>query len=183
MAVKTKSREAGSFAVSAARREAFRILLEVESGQGHADDLLRGAKVSALAPADRNLATTLVLGTLRWQIRLDAQIQPLLTRPKARLDAEIRIALRLGVFQLLYLDRIPAHAAIGESVALAKSAGHTFAAGMVNAVLRKDGLRLKLPRRRRTLYGWWSVGRRLMARTGRVRLRGMGRCSRFWRCG
>jgi len=137
MAVKTKSREAGSFAVSAARREAFRILLEVESGQGHADDLLRGAKVSALAPADRNLATTLVLGTLRWQIRLDAQIQPLLTRPKARLDAEIRIALRLGVFQLLYLDRIPAHAAIGESVALAKSAGHTFAAGMVNAVLRK----------------------------------------------
>ena len=49
---------------------------------------------------------------------------------------EVLIALRLGAFQLRFLDRIPAHAAIDESVELAKQSGHRFAAGMVNAVLR-----------------------------------------------
>jgi len=123
--------------VSPARREAFAILLGLEKGSAHADDLLRGARVSKLSPQDRNLATSLVMGALRWQIQLDALVRPLLARPNARIDSEIRIALRLGAYQLLYLDRIPAHAAIGESVALAKLAGHKFASGMVNAVLRK----------------------------------------------
>jgi 16S rRNA (cytosine967-C5)-methyltransferase len=123
--------------VSAARREAFRILLAVEGGQPHSDDLLRGKAVSALSAADRNLATTLVLGVLRWQIWLDGVIRPLLKRPNAKLDAEVLIALRLGAFQLLFLDRIPAHAAIDESVELAKQAGQRFASGMVNAVLRR----------------------------------------------
>jgi len=123
--------------ISLARKAAFGILLNVERGAGHSDDLLRGAAVDALAPADRNLVTALVLGTLRWQIALDERIRPWLKRPAAKLDPEILIALRLGAFQLLHLDRIPAHAAIGESVELAKKAGHRFAAGMVNAVLRK----------------------------------------------
>jgi len=109
----------------------------MERGDSHADDLLRGKRVDALLPADRNLATALVLGVLRWQIRLDEQIRPLLKHPNAKLDAEVRIALRMGAFQLLHLDRIPAHAAIDESVELAKRAGHRFASGMVNAVLRK----------------------------------------------
>ncbi len=124
-------------AISPARKAAFEILLAVERGRGHSDDLLRGKAVSRLAPQDRNLATTLVLGTLRWQLALDARIRPLLKRPNAKLDAEVLIALRLGAFQLLHLDRIPAHAAIGESVELALGAGHRFASGMVNAVLRK----------------------------------------------
>jgi 16S rRNA (cytosine967-C5)-methyltransferase len=81
----------------------------------------------------------LVLGVLRWQIQLDHQLQTLLKRPNAKLDREILIALRLGAFQLLHLDRIPARAAIDESVELAKQAGHKFASGMVNAVLRKLG--------------------------------------------
>ncbi len=131
------SAKAASHAVSPARREAFVILLELEKSDAHADTLLRSPRIDALSSQDRHLATTLVMGTLRWQIRLDALIRPLLSKPNARLDAEIRIALRLGAFQLLYLDRIPAHAAIGESVALAKLAGHKFASGMVNAVLRK----------------------------------------------
>jgi 16S rRNA (cytosine967-C5)-methyltransferase len=128
---------AKSSTVSPARREAFAILLEVERGHSHADDLLRSHRVSALSAQDRNLCTTLVMGTSRWQIRLDAAIRPLLAKPNARLDPEIQIALRLGAFQLHHLDRIPAHAAIDESVALAKHAGHKFASGMVNAVLRK----------------------------------------------
>lgn len=123
--------------ISAARREAFRILLSVERTQSHSDAMLRGKAVSALSAADRNLATTLVLGVLRWQIFLDRTFRPLLKRPNAKLDSEILIALRMGAFQLLFLDRIPAHAAITESVELAKQAGQRFASGMVNAVLRK----------------------------------------------
>jgi 16S rRNA (cytosine967-C5)-methyltransferase len=123
--------------ISAARKAAFHILLSVERGQSHSDDLLRGKAVNALSPADRNLATALVLGVLRWQILLDQQIHPLLARPNAKLDAEIRVALRLGAFQLLRMNRIPARAAIDESVELAKQAGHRFASAMVNAVLRK----------------------------------------------
>ncbi len=125
-------------AISPARKAAFGILLAVEkNGKIHSDDLLRGKKVSALSPPDRNLATTLVLGVLRSKIRLDEQLKRFLKRPGGKLEYEVRIALRLGAFQLLYLDRIPAHAAIDESVELTKQSGHRFAAGMVNAVLRK----------------------------------------------
>src|SRR5208283_4867614 len=125
--------------ISPARKAAFDILMAIERGQSHSDDLLRGKAVNALSEPDRNLATALVLGVLRWQIRLDHQLQALLQRPHAKLDPEIRIALRLGAFQLLHMDRIPARAAIDESVELAKQAGHRFASGMVNAVLRKLG--------------------------------------------
>jgi len=126
-------------AISAARKQAFQILMAVERGHSHSDDLLRGKAVNALSAPDRNLTTTLVLGVLRWQIQLDHQLQALLKRPNAKLDPEILIALRLGAFQLLHLDRIPARAAIDESVELAKQARHKFASGMVNAVLRKLG--------------------------------------------
>ncbi len=81
--------------------------------------------------------TTLVLGTLRWQMKLDAYVRALLARPGVRLPAPVESALRLGAYQILYLDRIPDYAAIGESVELVKQAGETHAARMVNAVLRK----------------------------------------------
>jgi 16S rRNA (cytosine967-C5)-methyltransferase len=123
--------------ISPARRAAFRILMAVERGSPHADDLLRGSAVNTLSLADRNLATTLVLGVLRWQQALDDRLKSFLARPGAKLDREVLIALRLGAFQLLYLDRVPAHAAIGESVELVKQTGHQFASRMVNAVLRK----------------------------------------------
>ena len=113
------------------------MLLAVERGPSHSDDLLRGQAVNALSPSDRHLATALVLGVLRWQIQLDHATRAFLDRPNAKLDAEIRIALRMGAFQILHMDRIPARAAIDESVGLAKQAGHRFASGMVNAVLRK----------------------------------------------
>jgi len=113
------------------------ILRKVARGEAHSDDLLRGARVSALSAQDRHLCTALVLGVLRWQIYLDARVRPLLARPGTRLEDAVAIALRLGAFQLWFLDRVPAHAAIGESVALVKAAGHRFASGMVNAVLRK----------------------------------------------
>lgn len=123
--------------VSAARKHAYQILMAVEGGQAHADALLRARGVSALAAEDRNLTTALVLGVLRWQLLLDEAVRGLLARPNAKLDAEVRIALRMGALQLMRMDRIPARAAIDESVELVKQAGHRFASGMVNAVLRK----------------------------------------------
>lgn len=123
--------------VTPSRRAAFQILMNLERGQSHSDDLLRSKAIDALSTPDRNLATTLVQGVLRWQIQLDAYIGPYLKRPNAKLDPEVRIALRLGAFQLLHLDRVPAHAAIDESVELTRQSGHRFASGMVNAILRK----------------------------------------------
>jgi 16S rRNA (cytosine967-C5)-methyltransferase len=123
--------------VSAARKAAFTILLAVERGTAHSDDLLRGAAISALSAPDRRLTTALVLGVLRWQILLDKRLRTFLARPGARLDPEVLIPLRLAAFQLLHLDRIPARAAIDESVELTRQAGHRFASRMVNAVLRK----------------------------------------------
>lgn len=124
-------------AISPARKTAFDILTTLEQGHAHSDAMLRTNRVNEQSAADRNLITALVLGVLRWQTLLDARIQELLNKPNAKLDTEVRIALRLGAFQLLYLDRVPAHAAIDESVELTKQAGHSFAARMVNAVLRK----------------------------------------------
>jgi 16S rRNA (cytosine967-C5)-methyltransferase len=124
-------------AISPARKAAFEVLLAVERGSGHSDDLLRSKAVDALSPADRHLATTLVLGVLRWQTRLDERLKLLIAKPKSKLDPEVSVALRMGAFQLQFLDRVPAHAAIDESVELTKQSGHRFASGLVNAVLRK----------------------------------------------
>ncbi len=111
--------------------------MAVERGKAHSDDLLRSKAIDSLSLADRHLATTLVLGVLRWQICLDEQLKLLIRKPGAKLDPEVSLALRMGAFQLQFLDRVPAHAAIDESVELTKQSGHRFASGMVNAVLRK----------------------------------------------
>lgn len=121
---------------SQARVAAFEILERVTVTDAHSDDLLHSSRLSDLSQADRNLTTALVLGVLRWQIALDALIKPLLARPDAELAVPVATALRLGAFQLRYLDRIPAHAALSESVELVRAAGHGHATGMVNAVLR-----------------------------------------------
>lgn len=123
--------------LSPARRVAFEILLLVGQGTAHSDELLHGPRTQDLSEADRNLATALVMGVLRWQIALDARLRVLLDRPDQRLAEPVALALRMGAFQLLHLDRIPAHAALSESVELCRAAGEPHAAGMVNAVLRK----------------------------------------------
>jgi 16S rRNA (cytosine967-C5)-methyltransferase len=122
-------------AVSAAREISFRILTKVDAG-GYASDLLRH-ETAALDSRDAALAETLVFGCLRYQSQLDFLIAYFAGRPQPKLDLAVRIALRLGIFQLRYLDRVPAHAAVAESVELVKSAHKRSAAGFVNAVLRK----------------------------------------------
>ena len=111
--------------------------MQVETSSAHSDDLLHGMALQKLSQADRNLATALVMGVLRWQIALDAELAKLLDRPDQPLPEEIRIALRMGAFQLRHMDRIPPHAALSESVELVRAAGHPKAAGLVNAILRK----------------------------------------------
>jgi len=106
------------------------------TSEAHSDGLLRSADVDALAERDRHLTTTLVLGTLRWQLALDARIQPLV-HARAELSPAVATALRMGAYQLLHLDRVPAHAVIHDSVELVKRGQERAAAGLVNAVLRR----------------------------------------------
>ncbi len=133
----TASAEVALTRIAPARLAAFEILKLVGDGKGHSDELLHSARMEALSPEDRHLTTALVMGVLRWQIALDARVRGLLQRPEQRLAEPVAIALRLGAFQLLHLDRVPAHAALGESVELCRAAGEPHATGMVNAVLRK----------------------------------------------
>ncbi|MDQ6678995.1 MAG: hypothetical protein M3Z09_17060, partial [Acidobacteriota bacterium] len=121
--------------ISPARELAFRILLEVQRG-GFASDLLATGAI-ALDSRDAGLAASITLGTLRYQAQIDFLIAQLAGRNVAKLDPEVRAALQMGAFQLHYLDRIPAHAAVGESVELVKQAKKRSAAGFVNAILRK----------------------------------------------
>ena len=125
------------YRISPAREASFAILQRIDEGKGHSDDLLHSMRVNALSAEDRNLTHALVMGTLRWQISLDAVVHPMLQHRDQQLQREIAIALRLGAFQLLHMDRIPAHAAIFESVELARANGAAHAAGMVNAILRR----------------------------------------------
>jgi len=133
----TASAEEAMAKISPARLAAFEILKLVGEGKGHSDELLHSARMEALSPEDRHLTTALVMGVLRWQIALDARVRSYLQRPEQRLAEPVAIALRIGAFQLLHLDRIPAHAALSESVELCRAAGEPHATGMVNAVLRK----------------------------------------------
>ena len=119
------------------REIAYDILLEVESG-GYASDLLL-ARGAALDSRDAGLASAIVMGVLRYRAQIDFLIEQLAGRPARKLDAEVVAALRMGVFQLRYLDRVPAHAAVDASVELVKRARKRSAAGLVNAVLRKVG--------------------------------------------
>ena len=93
--------------------------------------------IETVKTEDAGLATELALGVLRWQRLLDFVIDRYLKKPANTADVEVRIALRLGVYQLLFLDRVPARAAVHESVELVKRARKRSAATLVNAVLRK----------------------------------------------
>jgi 16S rRNA (cytosine967-C5)-methyltransferase len=119
------------------REIAAQILCKVDVQKSYADLLLDGALRSrSLNDPDRALLTELVYGTLRWRGKIDALLTPHLSRPLEKADPLVRNLLRLAVYQLSFLDHIPAYAAVNEAVALAKSRGGAKAAGFANAVLR-----------------------------------------------
>ena len=124
-------------AISPARSAAFEILLRVDREHSYASELLHSAPLTLLSSRDHGLATELVMGVLRWQSLLDQRLAAASSQKIERLDNPVLIALRLGIYQLQFLSRVPAHAAIFESVELVKAARKRSAASFVNAVLRK----------------------------------------------
>jgi 16S rRNA (cytosine967-C5)-methyltransferase len=124
-------------AVSPARAVAYAVLRRVFEQEAWADRALHGeARRAGLDARDRALATQLAYGAVQRVTTLDHVIATLAKRPVAKLQPPLLAALRLGVFQLAFLDGVAAHAAVGESVELAK-ADAPRGAGLVNAVLRR----------------------------------------------
>ena len=118
------------------RQIAAEILHRVESQKAYADLLLdHHLRSDNLVDADRGLLTELTYGTLRWRGKIDGKLAPLLKRSLADTDPFIRNLLRITLYQLLFLDKIPAYAAVNEAVEIAK-ASKPRSAGFVNGVLR-----------------------------------------------
>jgi len=132
----------GKLSISPARRAAFDILRRVEAEHAYASVLIAQLPASNLSREDRSLAQEITLGVLRRQKSLDYFIERYSHRNAARLDLPVLIALRIGLYQLRYLNRIPERAAVNESVNLVKLAQARSAAPMVNAVLRNAARRL-----------------------------------------
>jgi 16S rRNA (cytosine967-C5)-methyltransferase len=121
---------------SPARRAAFEILRRVELEDAYAATLLVGLD-EQLRGDDRALCHELVLGVLRRRLWLDNTLQHFASRRVENLDLAVRIALRIGLYQLRFLTRIPPSAAVNESVNLVRAARVKSAGGFVNAVLRR----------------------------------------------
>ncbi len=118
------------------RQIAARVLSQRLNSGEFTENLLDTALANArLTPVDRGLCHELVCGVVRWQATLDCLIARK-TDPSRELRPALRNLLRLGLYQIFFLDRIPPHAAVHETVELAKSAGYHSQAGMINAVLR-----------------------------------------------
>jgi 16S rRNA (cytosine967-C5)-methyltransferase len=117
------------------RRAALKILEVVRWGKPFDSALQEG--IATLPDADRRLAHELAAGVLRQRTVLDQQLAPLIPRGWGSVSAPLQDILRLGAYQLTALERVPSHAAVDTSVALAKSIGGDRAGGFVNAVLRR----------------------------------------------
>lgn len=122
--------------VSPARSAAFVILRRVEEESAYASVLL-AAGDDGMRAEDRSLCYELVMGCLRWQLWLDSLIEHYAGRNAASLDVPVRLALRLGLYQLRFLTRVPASAIVNESVNLAYASRVASAAGFINAILRR----------------------------------------------
>ncbi len=121
----------------AARKAALEILFRVNHKGAYADALL-GSRLPEFELNDRRLITMMVLGTIAWRGQLDFEIERLALRPLAKIDAAVLEILRLALFQLRHLDRVPQHAAVDTAVTIANSERRTRdASGFINAVLRK----------------------------------------------
>jgi 16S rRNA (cytosine967-C5)-methyltransferase len=121
---------------SPARSAAFRILEEVTRKGPDPASLLHGRATQKLQSTDRNLTTEIVYGVLRWQNRLDFILHRHAKRAGKAIDFPILLALRIGLYQIRFLSRIPERSAVDESVKLARRFGPRGASGFVNAVLR-----------------------------------------------
>lgn len=120
------------------RQTAFRVLNRIEKNKAYSnlalDAELRQSKVDTVSSA---FVTALVYGVLERKITLDYILSSFLKQPIKKLRPEVLTALRLGLYQLKFMDKVPVSAAVNESVKLVKANGCAYAAGLVNSVLRK----------------------------------------------
>jgi len=124
-------------AISPARVAAYDILLRVEQQHAFASEMLNAPQFSKLSTIDHGLATELTMGVLRWRSLLDHWISEESSLKFSKIDVEVLTSVRIGCYQLAFLDRVPQRAAINESVELIKRARKRSAAPFVNALLRK----------------------------------------------
>lgn len=123
--------------IAPARAAAFQTLRTVETGRVDLGTALARARTRLADPRDRALCGEIVTGTLRARGAVDYQIARVAGRPLAKLDPEVLTALRMALYQILYLARVPESAVVNDAVALVRKAGKTSATGFVNGVLRR----------------------------------------------
>ena len=139
------------------RKIAYDVLVRCASAEQYSNIALDTAiKRSDLTPPDRGLLTALVYGVIERQITLDAIIDSLCDRGSEDILPEVRTLLRLGIYQLAYLDRVPDHAAVNETVNMAGKRSR----GFVNAILRafiRGGKKIPIPDKETDAVGYLSV--------------------------
>ncbi len=123
--------------ISPARKIAYDVLRRVEEDAAYASEALHAELGAEVSSADAALATEIAMGVLRWRRLLDFLLERHLRKPVSRLDLSVAIALRTGLYQLRFLRRIPAHAAVYESAEMVKRGRKSSAASLVTAVLRR----------------------------------------------
>ncbi|MBE6698722.1 MAG: 16S rRNA (cytosine(967)-C(5))-methyltransferase RsmB [Ruminococcaceae bacterium] len=143
--------------MSAPRKIAYDVLVRCASAEQYSNIALDTAiKRSALTPPNRGLLTTLVYGVIERQITLDAIIDNLCNRGSKSISFDVRTLLRLGLYQLAYLDRVPDHAAVNETVNMSPKRNRAF----VNAILRafiRGGKKIPIPDKEKDAVGYLSV--------------------------
>ena len=139
------------------RKIAYDVLIKCASAEQYSNIALDTAiKRSDLTPQDRGLLTALVYGVIERQITLDAIIDNLCQRGSADVSPDARTLLRLGLYQLAYLDRVPDHAAVNETVNMAGKRSR----GFVNAILRafiRSGKEIPIPKKEEDPIRYLSV--------------------------
>lgn len=132
--------------MKSARQIAFEVLNRIQKDNSYSNlSLDRALDSYELSVQDKSFVSALVYGVIERQLTLDYQLAPLLKQPLKKLKPQVLTILRLGVYQILYMEKVPDSAAVNECVKLTKQNGASFASGLVNAVLRKviaNGLRL-----------------------------------------
>ena len=134
--------------IAPARLAAYDALLAVESGRADLPHALARVRETLPDERDRALAGEIATGTLRWQAAFDHVISRFTSRALSKFDREVLVIVRLTMFQLVHLDRVPASAAVNDAVSLTRKAGKKSAAPLVNALLRRvsrERDRLPLP--------------------------------------
>ena len=133
-----------------ARTAAYHAVRAVASGRADLPSALHASRAHLTDERDRSLAAEIVTGTLRWQRSLDHLIEHFSRRQVAKIDSEVLAILRLSLYQLLHLTRVPASAVVDDAVDLTRAARKASASGFVNAVLRttlRQRHKLPLPAR------------------------------------